>query len=93
MNPIHPAWSTLPSDAQDCFARLGRLVPQLTARLRPDTTFATAGLDSLEVVELLCAIESDRGVRLSLDDLTPSTTVGDLIVLVAARAPVSAQPI
>jgi acyl carrier protein len=68
------------------YARLRRTMPHLSATLRPDATFAECGGDSLDLVELCCAVDSDYGIRLSLDDLGAVRTMFDLVSLIARRA-------
>ncbi|CAM3108594.1 acyl carrier protein [Rariglobus hedericola] len=65
--------------------RLARVCPTLAPRLSPDVPLIACGLDSLEFVELLCAIESEFQVRLSVDDLTPETTARNLFDLITNR--------
>jgi acyl carrier protein len=58
----------------------------LAARLEPGRPLRACGLDSLEFVDLLCAIEAEFRVRLNNEDLKPETTVDDLVALIATRA-------
>jgi acyl carrier protein len=54
-------------------------MPQLRdMTLKPDQSLMSLTMDSIDLVELLCAIESEFGVRLSDDDLESSVTVGQL---------------
>jgi len=68
------------------FSHLRRTMPHLSATLRPDATFAECGGDSLDLVELCCAIDSDYGVRLTIDDFASVRTMFDLLSLIDQRA-------
>ena len=61
-------------------------MPVIVAPLRPDAPFTASGGDSIDFVELLCAIEADYGVRLTIDEIAPLQTVGELFALVDRRA-------
>ena len=61
-------------------------MPHLSATLRPDATFAECGGDSLDLVELCCAVDCDYGIRLSIDDLASVRTMFDLLSLIDQRA-------
>jgi len=80
------AWQGEPPSVQAIHARLAYLLPAIVAPLRPDATFTAGGGDSIDFVELLCAIDADYGVRLSVDELAPLQTVGELLRLVDDRA-------
>lgn len=68
-------------------ARLLALCPTLATRLTPEAALRASGLDSLEFVELLCAIEAGFQIRLTTDDLTPETTVNQVCALILTRLP------
>ena len=61
-------------------------MPQIASVLRPDAPFGASGGDSIDLVELLCALDADYGVRLSTDDFASLRTVGELLTLVDRRA-------
>ena len=61
-------------------------MPHLSATLHPDATFAGCGGDSLDLVELCCVVDSDYGIRLTLDDFAGSVTLFDLLSLIEQRA-------
>ena len=44
------------------------------------------GLDSVDIVGLVMRIEREFHIRLSLEDLTPVKTVGEMIDLIASKA-------
>jgi acyl carrier protein len=79
-------WRNLPAPVQAIHARLSAVMPTIVAPLRPDQPFTASGADSIDFVELLCVIEADYGVRLSVDDIAPLQAVGELLALVDRRA-------
>lgn len=83
-------WADCPAEVRRTLERLHAAVPHLVARLRPDAPLDSCGFDSLEVVELLCAVESACGVRLATEDADAGTTGGELLARIAARTPVPA---
>lgn len=85
-SPNDLAWQHVPCSVQDIRARLLHVMPLVAAPLRPDQSFAASGGDSIDFVELLCAIESDYGVRLTVDEIGPLETLADLLLLVDRRA-------
>ncbi len=48
--------------------RLRRRLPRLAPHLNPDAPISELGLDSMDTVELLCAIHEEFGVRLGEDE-------------------------
>jgi acyl carrier protein len=80
------SWEDLPPAVRAIQARLGQVMPVIVAPLRPDAPFTASGGDSIDFVELLCAIEADYGVRLTIDEIAPLQTVGELFALVDRRA-------
>ena len=64
--------------------RLAQLMPHLKHRFEPDQLFRDGGFDSLDLVELLCVIESEFAVSLDDKDLAAST-VGELAELISER--------
>ena len=72
--------SVMTTQTTDVLERLARRMPQLRhLSLRLDQSLMSLAMDSIDLVELLCAIESEFGVRLSDDDLESAVTVGQLI--------------
>ncbi len=71
---------------QSILQRLQVICPTLATRLQADRPLRESGLDSLELVDLLCAIEAEFNVRLTTAELTPELTVGQLTTLIASRA-------
>jgi acyl carrier protein len=68
------------------YQRLRRAMPHLSATLPSEATFADCGGDSLDFVELCCSIDSDYGVRLTVDDLRAAPKMGELLTLIDQRA-------
>jgi acyl carrier protein len=58
--------------------RLRLCLPRLAAQLREDIPLNELGLDSMDTVELLCAIHEEFGVRLTESEFTPSMTLNAL---------------
>jgi acyl carrier protein len=65
--------------------RLSRLLPHLRHRFQADQPFHDGGFDSLDLVELLCVIESEFAVSLNERDLA-AATVGELANLICDRS-------
>ncbi len=55
------------------------------ADIRPDASREDVGLDSVAVVELALLLRSERGLRVTEEELTAAGTIGDVAALVAAR--------
>ena len=75
--------SRLP-DAGEALRRLRRRLPDMLARVEMETSFTDLGMDSLDVVELLCAVEDEFGVQLREEELSAGC-VGDVAERIAAR--------
>ena len=65
--------------------RLSLRLPHLRHALRPVRRVDELDLDSIDLVELLCAIESEFNVRLRDGDLDNAQTVGKLAELIELR--------
>lgn len=64
---------------------LNLLQPYLPARCRnagPDTPLASLQLDSLDLVELLCGVDTELGVSLTIEEFQSEQTVGELTSLI-----------
>jgi acyl carrier protein len=83
---VTATWQSQPRAVQAIRSRLLHVMPLVAAPLRPDQSFAASGGDSIDFVELLCAIETDYGVRLTVDEIAPMQTVAELLLLVDRRA-------
>jgi acyl carrier protein len=64
--------------------RLGRRLPHLRHHFTPDQPLHDRSFDSLDLVELLCVIESEFKVSLTEQDLA-ADTIGELADLIADR--------
>jgi acyl carrier protein len=84
--PSSVAWQSQPPSVQAIHARLAQVMPLIVTPLRPDAPFTAGGGDSIDFVELLCTIDANYGVRLTVDELAPLQTVGELLILVDRRA-------
>src|SRR5687767_7379547 len=93
MSTLSPPGRRLPGASQEpspaleaIYGRIRRTMPHLCASLRPDATFAECGGDSLDLVELCCAVDSDYGIRLTVEDLASVRAMVDLVSLIDQRA-------
>jgi acyl carrier protein len=80
------SWRDQPPSVQAIYARRAQIMPVIVGPLQPDQPFTSSGGDSIDFVELLCAIDADYGVRLVVGELAPLQTVGELLLLVDRRA-------
>lgn len=65
--------------------RLRRRLPRLAPHLNPDAPISELGLDSMDTVELLCAIHEEFGVRLGEDEFQARRRLSDLAETIAAK--------
>jgi acyl carrier protein len=82
MSPVSTA-SSLNVDA--VLDRLALRLPQIRHLIRADQPIEDLGLDSIDLVELLCVIESEFDVTVSDADFARSSTVGELAGLIQQR--------
>ena len=73
------------AEAGEVFSRLKRRLPHVFAGADRDTPIDILPLDSLDVVELLCATEDEFGVLLTSDAYLSARTVDDLVRAIAMR--------
>ena len=52
--------------------------------ITPDTTFASLGIDSLDIVEMIMDLESELGVELEIED-QKITTFGELAEFIESK--------
>ena len=69
----------------DILPRLRRRLPRLAPALNSDAPLSELGLDSMDTVELLCAIHEEFGVRLGEDEFQPRRRLSDLAETIAAK--------
>ncbi len=74
-----------PISEADVLEKLAIPLPHLRSRLRPEHPLNQLGLDSIDLVELLCVVESEFRVSITEHDLASVATVGGLARLIAAR--------
>jgi acyl carrier protein len=68
---------------EEALARLRRRVPHLLCSATGHTRIDDLPMDSMDVVELLCAIEDEFGVSLTSDVFMRAATVDDLSAAIA----------
>jgi acyl carrier protein len=66
-------------------SRLQQRLPRFGGHLDPDVALRELGLDSMDTVELLCAIHEEFGVSLTQTEFQPDATLHDLAALIAAK--------
>ena len=59
--------------------------PLLARSLRMESTVSELCLDSMDTVELLCAVHERFGVRLSESEFQPSHTIGNVCRAIALK--------
>ena len=72
-------------EAEDALAKLRRRLPHLLCNATGQTVIDDLPMDSMDVVEVLCAIEDEFGVSINADVFIKARTVGDLSMAVATR--------
>jgi acyl carrier protein len=70
--------TTPPGCERNVLEDLSRALPHLKHLLTREQPLPAVGLDSIDLVELLCVIESEFKVRMSEEDLSSAKTVGEL---------------
>lgn len=70
----------------DVRARLQRRLAHLLAEATNDTRIDQLPLDSMDIVELLCATEDEFGVSLTTEDYLRARTVRDLLRVIARQS-------
>jgi acyl carrier protein len=73
------------SEGDEVLSRLQRRMPHVFDGASRDTRVSDLPLDSLDVVELLCATEDEFGVLLTSASYLKAQTVGDLTQAIARR--------
>ena len=74
------------AEARDTLVRLQQRLPYMLGHADRGTLVSELPIDSLDLVELLCATEVEFDVSLTNDELMRARTVGDLTDLIARRA-------
>jgi acyl carrier protein len=70
--------------AEVILERLRARLPNL--ELKPDQRLSSHSIDSVDLVELLCTIDAEFGVRISETDLAADPTLIKLAASIAAQA-------
>ena len=78
-------------DTREIFERLDRVFQDVfdddTIHVTPKTTADDIeDWDSLEHINLMAAVESEFGIRLSMGEVSTMKNVGELVDIIAARA-------
>lgn len=73
--------------SNDVIPRLKRRMPKLAPLLEPDTPLHALGLDSMDTVELLCAIHEEFNVRITETEFQPDLRLRDLAETIANKMP------
>ena len=79
-------WRVSPAEVDEVLERLGRRLPHVLDHVHRDSRLDQLPLDSLDVVELLCAIDSEFGVRLRQEEFGRAGTVAELAKVIAKRS-------
>ena len=75
-----------PAEIDEVLERLSRRLPHVLARVQHDTRIDELPLDSLDVLELLCVIDHEFGVRLTQDMFERAKTAADLAKVIARNS-------
>jgi len=75
--------------SNDVIPRLKRRLPKLAPLLEPGTPLHGLGLDSMDTVELLCAIHEEFNVRLTEREFQSDQRLCDLAETIANKSPSS----
>lgn len=74
-----------PLQVTPVLSRLQQRLPRFGEHLNPDIPLRELGLDSMDTVELLCAIHEEFEVSLTQAEFHPDATLHDLGALIAAK--------
>ena len=75
-----------PEKHEAILERLRYCLPHLRPHLQVQARIAELGIDSIDLVELLCIVSSEFHVRLSEPDYRSIQTVGDLVEFIAHQS-------
>jgi acyl carrier protein len=79
-------WRVPPAEIDEVLERLSRRLPHVLARVQHDTRIDELPLDSLDVLELLCVIDHEFGVRLTQEMFERAKTAADLAKVIARNS-------
>lgn len=71
--------------AEEVLNKIKEIVPKFGVNpddVKNDSTLEDLDMDSLDVVEIMQAIEDDMGIRVPDEDLEDLTTIGDAVTAV-----------
>ncbi len=69
----------------DILARLRHCLPRLAPVMQEDIPLRELALDSIDTVELLCAVDDEFGVRLTQDEFQPNHCLRDVAQCIAHK--------
>jgi hypothetical protein len=75
----------IPSTDLDVLSRLRRSLPRLAPLLQENVPLGKLALDSMDTVELLCAVDDEFGVTLTQDEFQPQQNLRDLAHTIALK--------
>ena len=74
-------------NADEIFEKVADIVAETMSvdadELTVETTFESLSADSLDLIQLVSAIEEDLGITIDDDDLTSIKTLGDAVTMIA----------
>jgi acyl carrier protein len=70
----------------EVLARLRHCLPRLAPAMQEDIPLRALALDSMDTVELLCAVDDEFGVRLTQDEFQPHLCLRDVAQSIAHRS-------
>lgn len=74
------------SRRDDVLETLRGLLPELLAGVDLETPLAQLPMDSLDLIELLCIVQSEFGVRLTSEEFETVATLGELTELIRIKS-------
>jgi acyl carrier protein len=74
-----------PSIDLDILNRLRQCLPRLAPLLQENVPLRELALDSMDTVELLCAVDDEFGVTLTEDEFQPQHTLRDIAQTIASK--------
>ncbi len=76
----------------DVIARLRQCLPRLANLLKENVPLRELALDSMDTVELLCAVDDEFGVRLSEDEFQPARSLREVARCIALKTQLEPSP-
>ncbi|MBL9154957.1 MAG: hypothetical protein JNK37_20920 [Verrucomicrobiales bacterium] len=72
-------------NTKEILDHLRHCLPRLAPQFRAETPLHELGLDSMDTVELLCAIHEEFGVRIAESEFSPTMTLDTLTGVIAQK--------